>query len=163
MKISIYKQKFRNHECPDIPKILMDVYYEKIYHLICRNGILDNIENLDTIKVRINQAYEGCHSFHFYTSINGLEEFHCEIDKNDKPYMDEFLSNKKPFIRCKWIISLNELIPLGSVAIKAKKRIDGINYIIEEKIKTRKRVSKLKSDYKKYLTLKEEFGKYDKP
>lgn len=158
MKITIIKEQYYNHKCPNIPKVLMDVYYDNIYRLISQNNILNDInaiKNINTIRIRVNQAYEGCNNFHFYTSVNGLEEFHFEIHKNDRPYVYKF--SKTPFIRCEWLISLNKLIPLGNIATKAKQKIDNINFIIDEKRNTRHRVRKLKNEYKKYLLLKEKF------
>lgn len=159
MKIRIHKEKFINHECPDIPKKVMDVYYSK-FMITCRNWISYNdIKNgIKNIDIRVNQSYKGSNKFHFYTSINKLPEYHTEIHIADSHHWEFDGKVDKTHPRCEWIVDLEKYFNI-SISDKPRKKLDKIWYEIEQKRKTLDRVRNLKFKWKNYLELKEFFNR----
>ena len=161
MKIQIIKEKFYSHQCPAIPKRVMDVFYSKLKWLFGKRYDVYNIERIDNIKIRVNQSYEGSSSFHFYVTIDNFEEFHTEIWKGDTPMMHvNDRSRDKMHPRFEWITDFERCgVYMGEN--NCQERIDELWRVKKEKENSPKRVKKLKSDYDKYLKLKKQFGHYD--
>ena len=159
MRISINKERYINHDCPDIPKSVWDIYYEN-FNLVARNFIdLHQLNSINNISIRVNQAYKGSHKFHFYTKVNDLDEFHREISLYDekRKYSDRKL--KKLHSRFIWLKDLQNQYNIDIGTDKPNKKYEYIKSVIKEKKKTKNRVKSLISEYKEYLRLKKKFEK----
>ncbi len=154
MKITIDREKYINHQCPAIPKSVWDIFYCD-FCTATRNFVdLRNLDKIDTINIRVNQAYEGCPSFHFYVSINGMKEYHREISKHGEFPWD----NKKFHPRHEWLRDLEIIYNVNVGKNNSAKRISELWNIKDEKKRTKQRVKILVHKWKTYQELREYFN-----
>ena len=155
MKLIINREKYINNQCPRISKELMDVYYDNLFKVFQTivNPLPFNIIN--TINIRINQAYNGCSIIHFYTSINGLPEIHQEYYITDKV---DYYPNKRLWTRVELILNYEKTFKISFGKHKLQEKIDNINFIIKQKKETLQRVKNLKYKYNKYIELNKYFN-----
>lgn len=160
MKIRINREKYYSHQCPPVPKEIMDVYYSNL--MIEARSVLDlsKLGRIGTIDIRINQAYKGCMNFHFYTSINGLEEFHCKISKGDKPrnhFPGKTRRDLKLDPRCKWLTDF-EINGVDVGKNKAQQKIDQLWEDRAQKEESKKRVKILVRELNELKRLQEKYN-----
>ena len=156
MKLRVVKEKYINHQCPAIPKNVMDVFYDRLALRLRDYGILDEISNqeLKTVDVRVNQAYKGCSSFHFYITINSMKDRECHLEIWRGERIQDY--NKRYFQRADWLNLMNQQFDI-KVPQKALDKVKEHNNTLIEKNNTMYRVKRLKERYQLYLRLKEEF------
>ena len=157
MKIRVKPEKYINCPPPSLTKGMMDCFYEKLGNYINR---MFDFKKINTINIRLNRAYEGCSSVHFYISINGGEEFHIEYSTGDENVSTYFMHkgeiDKSNYFRYDWIRKLtNSGIDMGTnkPSIRYDKRWDEIDRL--EKIKKEEKDKEYR--YEQYLKLKAEF------
>lgn len=154
MKIYIHREKYINNPCPKITKEMWNWFYRTLF-LSFRNR--SNVKKIETMHIRINQAFKGCSKIHFYVTINkGLNDefdFHKEWTGHDY----DGIYHKK---RYKWVV---DFIELGGIDMGTTKPIECYKREIETrklKEKSRKSVYWLVKNYNSYVKLKEDFGHY---
>lgn len=162
MKIRINKEKYFNHQCPVIPKAVMDVFYSNLM-LRTRHRIPEHIKKIDTIDIRVNQAYAGCSNFHFYVSFNGLPEIHQEIHlyeqsrwsiKNrDGKYVTEATHP-----RGEWLISFEDQLKLDVGQHKMREKIKAVWDRRKAKNKSSKLVKGLRAQWEHFIKLQTYFN-----
>ena len=161
MKISIKRETFINHKCESLTKQLMDTFYDKLF-TISRNFIACsdkfNRKRILSIDVRIEQAYQGCSSFHFFVSLNGLEEFHLEIYKGSKPDMYDEESLRYRYQRYDWIKKFEDYLEFDMGKNNSKLRFEERHYKIDQKEKTKTRMKILKSRWVQFKKMEKEFS-----
>jgi len=89
MKISIKSEPYFNNPAPTLTAEMFDIIWGewwkfRIYHAV---------ECVETIDIKVNQAYSGS-PVHFYITVNGVYEFHRSLTKWD--YLD-FEETKRSF------------------------------------------------------------------
>ena len=134
MKISINKETYYNNPCPKITKGMWDWFYSTLWCSF-RDRNHTGVKKIHTMDIRINQAYKGCATIHFYITINkGLKdsfEFHKECfgtpEKELRPYLESAHSrildhggSDEPVIS--FIDAFNAPIILSIVSILQNKR-----------------------------------------
>jgi len=162
MRIRINKEKFINHQCPAIPKDLMDVFYSKLMERT-RYRLPEDLKVIETIDIRVNQAYAGCSNFHFYVSYNGLEEIHIEVHTYDEPKWSIKDRNgnsfrEKTHPRGEWLVDFEKHLGLDVGPHKMNEKIQAVWDRINLKQKSSKITKRLKQQWQSYLSLKEYFG-----
>lgn len=151
MKIVINREQFINNPCPSLTKSVMDYFYGNLWR-IYRNSEYNIHKKIDTMNIRINQAYEGFGMLHFYISINGSAEFHMEVYMSQPK--DRF--DRKSY-RYDWIINFeNADIDMGKNGSSRRynERWERINL----KQKSKRAIKKVKNRLETYLSLHSEFG-----
>ena len=166
MKITIHKEKYINNPCPPMTKDMWDWFYENLWVRFMKTDYFNSDhfqayekENkIETMHVRINQAYEGCNTIHFYVSIDGQPEFHMEyfLLTNFRKWYDSQYG--RTYYRYDWI---HDFYNIGDVTMDAQKTIDRYKHrwwVKRMKKDSAKRVKGLKAEWNKYLKLKEKFS-----
>lgn len=160
MKIKVNKETFINVPCPKITRRMWNWYYSNLYTSARNLGGLEGVTKIDTIDIRINTSYGGAYNVHFYTSINGGEEFYMPWDHNEPRLLDEFdLSrmNISKKYRYDWIV---DFVVIGRIDMGTTSPIERKNAryaIFDMKEKSKKRTNQLVSDWNQYIKLKEYF------
>jgi hypothetical protein len=156
MKIRINKETYINNPCPKISKEMWDKFYSSLYYSFSKANH-KFIKKIETMDIRINQAYKGSIHIHFYITINkGLNdemEFHM-----DSLYFEERFDDND---RYWWMV---DFIRIGEIDLgtnKPMERYDRYRELCKLKSNTRSRVSQLVEQYKRYIILKEKFGSYE--
>jgi hypothetical protein len=159
MKIRIHREKYLNHQCPVVPKQVWDVFYSHLM-MRTRDRIPSHIKVINTIDIRVNQAYAGIHNFHFYVSFNGTEEIHQEIHIGDRAYWGDYDTgevDRGAHPRGEWLADFESHLDLdvgpNRMADKIEAHWAGVKEA-EEKEKERKQMT---DTWFHYLELKEFF------
>ena len=158
MKIIIKPEAYYLSPAPSLTKGMMDYFYYSIDKII---DVRYDFKKIETIHVRVNRAYKGCFTCHFYISINGEEELYLSYNKHDEYMIGPYYYfdgeiDKSHYFRYGWIRNLsNQGIDMGTEkpTIKFEKRW--------KEIKRQKKITKDAETkayrYKQYLILKKEF------
>jgi hypothetical protein len=151
VKIIINRQQFINNPCPALTKSVMDYFYANLWR-IYRNSEYNIHEKIETINIRINQAYEGFGVLHFYVSMNGCEEFHMEVYMSQPK--DRF--DRKSY-RYDWIINFeNADIDMGKNGSSRRYKERWERITLQKKSK--EAILKTKNRLELYRSLHKEFG-----
>ncbi len=166
MKLTINKEKYINNPCPPMTRDMWDWFYENLwvsfrntpYYYSERFEAYEKENKIETINVRINQAFKGCWAIHFYVSVDGQPEFHMEYNvmKDFRGWYKEHYG--RTYYRYDWV---HDFYNIGDVKMDAQKTIDRYKhrwYVKRMKEHSAKRVKGLKADWNKYIRLKEQFS-----
>lgn len=166
MKVSINRERYYNHQCPTVPKNVWDAFYSRLF-VATRNRInISKLKSINTLSIRINQAYEGSNKFHFYVSINGLDEFHMEIYRNETNdwwtvggKIDKGAVKRHP--RYEWL----DVFECNNIDVgpnKARQKLNEYWEIVNQKKKTKDRVKRLRTDIETLFRLQKEYPNFKK-
>lgn len=151
MKIRFNKETYINNPCPSLTKDMMNWFYQELYVRFRNNFDVNKVNSIESINVRINQAYKGCSNIHFYVSINNMEEFHMKYESIPSYYT----VHEK---RYDWLV---DFIQTGGIDMGTMKPIEWYEErwrIKKEKRNTSERVKYLRRQYETFLKLKELFN-----
>lgn len=151
MKIIINKEMYYTNPCPKITKEIWDWFYGN-FHRNFMNRNHKGINKIETIHIRINQAYKGCSNIHFYVTINK------ELNNSFEFHMCYGLASEPPYFkRYRWMVDLiYDNIDIGTR--KPMERYERSQEILKLKRNTKRNVSRLINEYKTYLNLHEKFN-----
>jgi len=153
MKIYINKETYYSNPCPKITKDMWNWFYSYLWFVFSRYNV-KNIMKIETIHIRINQAYKGCGNIHFYVTINKELKNKTEFHMQYSLFGDYHI--QRP--RYLWMIDFIECGGIDLGTLKPIERNKQRQIRIELKKKTSRNVRQLVSQYKTFLTLKEKFN-----
>lgn len=161
MKININPEKYYNNECPTITEEMLDWVFLTLWST---RYYQHRYKKIESVNIRVNQAYEGSRSLHFYVSFNdNPHEFHKEW------YIGSSLEHQFPPLhkgqswtlginRWEWMCKAeNEGIDCGVEGKAAVKRMEVIRNWYDRKDEVAKQIKRSQHNYKQYLRLKEQF------
>lgn len=163
MKLKIIREQFINNPCPSLTKDMFDWLYDTLwvswmrteqYYQMKQSGDL----KINSIAIRVNQAYMGCSNIHFYISINGGEEFHKVYPYGSRGGYIKIDRNYSKYHRYDWMVNFMNIGDHDFGTTKPLKRYEMRWKALDLKRKSKEIVKRLRREWEQYLRLTEKFS-----